>query len=98
MLSFVFVQNPFDRLVSVYNEKILKNPLGPWKSVIQEIIRDYRSKQKKKLTNFETMVPRYNYFRGSYHLLHRKLFYAKMVMVLHLAGAVMEHFLEGSAQ
>ena len=62
MLSFVFVRNPFDRLVSVYNEKILKNPLGPWKSVIQGIIKDYRPKQEKKLTNFETMVPRYDYF------------------------------------
>ena len=62
MLSFVFVRNPFDRLVSVYNEKILKNPLGPWKSVIQGIIKDYRPKQEKKSTNFETMVPRYDYF------------------------------------
>ena len=42
--SFVFVRNPFDRLVSIYKEKILGNPMGAWKSLSIQIIQVYRIK------------------------------------------------------
>ena len=44
--SFVFVRNPFDRLVSVYKDKIVGNPMGAWKSLSIQIIHEYRMKHK----------------------------------------------------
>ena len=43
MTSFMFVRNPWTRLVSVYFEKILGNPLGAWNGVNQEIISSQRN-------------------------------------------------------
>merc|ERR1711976_68934 len=43
MTSFIFVRNPWPRLVSVYFEKILGNPLGAWDGVNQEIIASQRN-------------------------------------------------------
>ena len=48
MHSFVFVRHPFERLVSIYFEKIVRNPLGAWKSLSQEIIANYRITYKRK--------------------------------------------------
>ena len=42
MTSFMFVRNPWSRLVSVYFEKIVRNPENAWNEVNQEIIRHER--------------------------------------------------------
>ena len=42
----MFVRNPFDRLVSVYKDKIVGNPMGAWKSLSIQIIHEYRMKHK----------------------------------------------------
>lgn len=42
MTSFVFVRNPFARIVSVYVEKILLNDNQGWKDLSLSIIAMYR--------------------------------------------------------
>ena len=54
MHSFVFVRNPLERLVSIYFEKIAKNPVEPWKTLGQKIISDYR----KSKDTFHDPIPR----------------------------------------
>lgn len=44
--TFVFARNPFDRLISIYMEKIVGNPGGAWKSLSIEIIKVYRTKHE----------------------------------------------------